>query len=101
MKPFATLSLAPALTCSVVGAWPSCNIGVILGLHRGYVGVILGEWKMKWKLLFMLKGLGFILGYIGIMEVHPFDDELQAGTSLGPCFSSKLHHVSCKFKYPQ
>ena len=24
-----------------------------------YIGVILGEWKMKWKLLFRVEGLGF------------------------------------------
>ena len=49
---------------------------VILGLYRdngkengnyyiwGYIGVIWGEWKRKWKLLY----IGLYWGYVGIME---------------------------------
>ena len=29
-----------------------------MGLYWGYIGVILGEWKIKWKLLSRGKGLG-------------------------------------------
>ena len=51
-----------------------------MGQYLGYIGVIAGEWKVKWKLLLGLKGvrvvglipigviLGFYWGFIGIME---------------------------------
>ena len=34
------------------------NIGDVLGLYRGYIGDILGYWKIRWKLLLRVQGLG-------------------------------------------
>ena len=28
------------------------NLGLFIGIGRVYIGVILGEWKRKWKLLY-------------------------------------------------
>ena len=44
------------------------ELGVGFRIHSGYFRVILGEWEIKWKLLFRLraKGLGVKIEEVGL-----------------------------------